>query len=99
MPRKTGSTAGSTLEQTGPDSGRAPASGRSHGPLERVTVNLTPRSVKALEEVVGITQDTKTDVINRSLQVYAYLEKIIQDGGSVYVRAAESTDLERLKFF
>jgi hypothetical protein len=31
--------------------------------------------------------------------VYAYLEKILQDGGAVYLREAESTDLERLKFF
>jgi hypothetical protein len=95
MPSTTGAERG--LEQAG--SGRAPATGRAHGALERVTVNLTPRSVKALEQVVAITQDTKTDVINRSLQVYAYLEKILQNGGAVYLREAESTDLERLKFF
>ena len=95
MPSTTGAERG--LEQAAP--GRSPAIGRAHGALERVTVNLTPRSVKGLEEVVAITQDTKTDVINRSLQVYAYLEKILQNGGAVYLREAESTDLERLKFF
>lgn len=93
------STTGAERELDQPAQGRAPANGRAHGTLERVTVNLTPRSVKALEEVVAITQDTKTDVINRSLQVYAYLEKILQGGGAVYLREAESTDLERLKFF
>jgi hypothetical protein len=95
MPSTTGAERGP--EQA--TQGRAPAIGRAHGALERVTVNLTPRSVKALEEVVAITQDTKTDVINRSLQVYAYLEQILQGGGAVYLREAESTDLERLKFF
>ena len=94
MSRTTGS-AGPTIEQAGSES----ANRRVSGPLERVTVNLTPRSVKALEEVVAITQDTKTDVINRSVQVYAYLEKIMQGGGTVYLREAESSDLERLKFF
>jgi hypothetical protein len=79
-------------------SGRADST-TGRGSLERVTVNLTPRSVKALDEVVTITQDTKTDVINRALQVYAYLEKIMKDGGTVYLREAESPDLERLKFF
>ncbi|WP_345439254.1 hypothetical protein [Actinoallomurus vinaceus] len=73
--------------------------GRSPGPLERVTVNLTPRSAKALDDVVQLTRDTKTDVINRALQVYAYVEKIMYDGGAVYIREAESEDLERLKFF
>jgi hypothetical protein len=83
--------------ESGP--GRTPATGRSQSPLERVTVNLTPRSAKALDDVVQRTQDTKTDVINRALQVYAFLEKIMHDGGAVYIREAESTDLERLKFF
>jgi hypothetical protein len=78
---------------------RPSAAGRSQSSLERVTVNLTPRSAKALDDVVQLTQDTKTDVINRALQVYAFLEKIIHDGGTVYIRKAESADLERLKFF
>lgn len=83
--------------ESGP--GRAPAAGRSQSPLERVTVNLTARSATALDDVVQLTQDTKTDVINRALQVYAFLEKIMHDGGAVYIREAESTDFERLKFF
>lgn len=42
--------------------------------LTRTTVNLVPRAVAALEEVSRLTGDNKTDVINRALQVYAYLE-------------------------
>ncbi len=52
--------------------GRGSGSG---GSLERVTVNLTPRSSKALEEVVGLTGDSKTDSINRAIQIYAYIER------------------------
>lgn len=68
------------------------------GALERVTVNLTPRSSRALDEVVGLTQDTKTEAINRALQVYAYLERVLQEGGVIYTQGADAADLERLRF-
>ncbi|MFF5115017.1 hypothetical protein [Streptosporangium sp. NPDC000509] len=71
----------------------------SRSTLERVTVNLTPRSSRALEEAVEITGDTKTDTINRALQVYSYLERVLQNGGNIYVQEAGQTDQERLRFF
>jgi hypothetical protein len=67
--------------------------------LERVTVNLTPKAAQALEQAVKLTGDSKTDTINRSLQVYAYLEEILQHGGSLYTRVAGESELERLHFF
>jgi hypothetical protein len=77
--------------------------GSNHPPqgsgLQRVTVNLTPRTAEALEEAVKLTGDTKTDTINRAIQVFAYLEKIIQSGGTIYVRDSGSNELERLHFF
>jgi uncharacterized protein (DUF1778 family) len=65
--------------------------------LERITVNLTPRSSSALDLAAELTGDTKTDTINRAIQIYAYLEKVIRDGGSVHVRAEEGADLEPLR--
>ncbi|WP_253669635.1 hypothetical protein [Streptoalloteichus tenebrarius] len=76
-----------------------PGAGRGHGSLERVTVNLTPRSSKALEQTVDLTGDSKTDTINRALQVYAFLEEIMQAGGSIYVRQSADSELERLRIF
>lgn len=73
---------------------------RGHGTaLERVTVNLTPRSIRALEEVITRSGDSKTDTINRALQVYAFLEEIGHRGGAVYVRDGEAAELERVRFF
>jgi hypothetical protein len=72
---------------------------RQDSGLQRVTVNLTPRTSAALDEAVRLTRDTKTDTINRAIQVYAYLERIIQDGGTVYVRDPGNGELERLHFF
>lgn len=65
--------------------------------LERITVNLTSRSSAALELIVELSGDTKTDTINRALQLYAYLEKVIRDGGSVHVREQDGAELERLR--
>lgn len=71
-----------------------------HGPLERVTVNLTPRAARALEQAGQITGDTKTDTINRALQVYAYLEQVTRDGGAIYVReSAADTEPHLIKIF
>jgi hypothetical protein len=69
------------------------------GTLERVTVNLTPGAYRALEQAVRITGDTRTDTINRALQVYAYLEEIVRGSGSIYVRPAPDSDPERLRIF
>lgn len=51
----------------------------------RVTVNLVERAVKALDLAVSITHDSKTDTINRALQVYAYVLHETDQGGEVFI--------------
>jgi len=77
---------------------RTKAEGRSPA-LERVTVNLTQRSARALELATQLTGDSKTDAINRAIQVYAFLEHAISEGGSVHVQESADSALELLKFF
>jgi len=72
----------------------------SNGPLERVTVNLVARASRALQRVSDLTGDTKTDCINRAIQVYAYLEEVASQNGDIYVReATDSDELRLLKMF
>lgn len=67
------------------------------GGLERVTVNLIPRASRALEQAGQLTGDSKTDTINRALQVYAYLEDVWSKGGAILVEIdGKQTEL---KFF
>ena len=80
---------------TGTSEGR----GRGGSQLERVTVNLIPRAWRALELATELTGDTKTDTINRALQIYAYMEQVNARGGSVYVKEAPDFEIERLKVF
>jgi hypothetical protein len=90
----------SATATTGPDDTRSGGRGNgSNGPLERITVNLTGRASRALDLAIELTGDTKTDTVNRALQVYAYLEQVTARGGSVYVREAAGAELERLKVF
>jgi len=85
-----GSSAGGSAERQGD---------RLGGRLERVTVNITVRASRALGTLTRLTGDNKTDAINRALQIYAYMEQIAAQGGSVYIRETTSSDLERLKAF
>ena len=77
--------------------GRAPHGSNGDGPAsERVTVNLAPRAVTALEELVRSTGDSKTDSINQALQIYAYIRAHLDAGGTFYLRDQDSNELERL---
>lgn len=66
--------------------------------LVRVAANLTPRAVQALEQAIETTGDTQTDTINRAIQVYAYLEETLKNGGEIYTRNPGSQELVNLRF-
>jgi hypothetical protein len=76
----------------------AATTSRGPGAPERVTVNLTARAWHALEAAVQRTGDTKTETINRALQIYNYLDELMHSGGAVYVQDAHGKP-ERLKIF
>ncbi|MBW8482998.1 hypothetical protein [Actinomadura parmotrematis] len=97
MAGNVGDTAHAPAEEAGAPGGTS-RPGRAGGPLERLTVNLTARSSRALEEAVRMTGDSKTDTVNRAVQLYALIEEIITSGGTVYVREAGGDELQRLRF-
>jgi hypothetical protein len=70
---------------------------RGSSALEKVTVNLTSRSAEALGKTVAATGDSKTDVINKALQLYAFMQEYLDAGGRVYIRDSDSSELERLR--
>jgi hypothetical protein len=72
---------------------------RGGSSLERVTVNLSQRTSEAMEQLAGMTGESKTDTINKALQVFAYLQQLQGNGGAVYVREPGSKEVERLKIF
>lgn len=53
------------------------------GPLTKLSVNLTARSVVALDDARRLTEYTATDTVNRALQMYATVAKTAAAGGGV----------------
>ena len=84
--------------QGGDNSGNRDRDRGGGSSLERITVNLSSRSVAALDSITAHSGETKTDAINKALQVWAYLQEHVDSGGSLYTRSPGSDELERLRF-
>jgi hypothetical protein len=82
------------------DAGRTPPAGPGggHGPFERVTVYLTARSSQALDDAARLTGETKTDTVNKALQVWSYLQAFDSAGGGMYLREAHSRKARSVRF-
>ena len=78
-----------------PDDAAAPPN-ENPGGLVRVTVNLTPKSASALDHLSRVTALSKTDVINRSLQVYQVVEDLLDRGGGSILVKHQNGELERV---
>ena len=64
--------------------------------LTRVTVNLTPRAVAAMESLSRKTGLGKTDTINRALQVYALVEELLERGDGALQVVKPDGDVEKI---
>lgn len=53
--------------------------------LTTVTVNLTARTMSALDDAAALEGDTKTETINRAIQFYCYLAFARRAGHRVWV--------------
>ncbi|MER7656320.1 hypothetical protein ABZ649_03540 [Streptomyces albidoflavus] len=62
---------------------------------ERFTVTLIPAAAQAVTRLMGITGLSKTDTMNRAVQIYAFLAKEMADGKEVLLRD-EDGNVERV---
>ena len=69
---------------------------RASSELTRVTVNLVPGAVRALEVIMEVSGDSQTDCINRSLRFNAAILKMIESGAELYVKKEGQETLERI---
>jgi hypothetical protein len=65
--------------------------------IRRLTVNLIPRAERALELASERRGDSKTDTINRALQMYAFIEEVTTTGGRIYVRRSGESEFEEMR--
>jgi hypothetical protein len=66
-------------------------------PFAPVTVDLTERSRRALEIGAELTGYSKTDTMNRALQLYAFAQQLIDQGADLLVMRPGSPALEKLE--
>jgi len=52
----------------------------------KLTVNLIPKAVTAMEEAATLRSDSKTDTVNRALQAYAFFVRALADGNEIYLK-------------
>lgn len=92
--RPRGDDAEGSGRRSGGGGGRmSPPSG---GGLTRVTVNLNRQAVQALEVISGATGYSKTDTINRALQIYAIVQELMErSGGTLQVKLGDG-EVERI---
>lgn len=64
---------------------------------ERITVTITPRTRAALEGLVAETGLSQTDVVNRAVQLYAFVDGADRGGARLVVQWP-SGDSEVVKF-
>jgi len=63
---------------------------RANSPAnERYSVTLVPPSVAAISQLTELTGLSKTDVINRAVQVYAFIEERMREGSDVLLRSPD----------
>ncbi|MFF7699287.1 hypothetical protein [Streptomyces lydicus] len=62
---------------------------------ERYSVTFVPPAVQAIGELTDATGLSKTDVINRAVQIYALLEAQRRKGSEVLLRNSDG-ELERV---
>jgi len=74
-----------------------PPTERGGGSFERVTVNLTEKTSQALAEAVRLSGDSKTDSINKAIQMYRLLLSVQDQGGGIYLRESAEAEQERLR--
>jgi len=72
----------------------AAVTGRSH---DGAAYGDAPGKGAAALAELGRTGDSKTDIINRALSIYEYFERIIREGGAVYVRERGSEEFIRVQ--
>jgi hypothetical protein len=65
--------------------------------LTRLTVNLTPKSAASLDESATMEELSRTDIVNRALQLYTFFARQQREGATIYMKRPNEEELERIR--
>jgi len=63
---------------------------------ERITVALIPKAVVDLQSLQDRTGLSKTDLTNRAISLYEFIDKLIREGKEVLIRDPEESETQRV---
>jgi hypothetical protein len=81
-------------------SGRDTGSGGTGQPTtaERITVALTPRAGADLQQLQERTGLSKTDIVNRAISLYEFIDAQLSAGHQVIVRDKVTGETQHIRF-
>jgi hypothetical protein len=65
--------------------------------VERITVALVPRAGEGLQNLVARTGLSKTDLVNRAITLYEFIESKMQSGNDLILRDSETGTTEVIR--
>ncbi|HTX85974.1 MAG TPA: hypothetical protein VME44_27630 [Streptosporangiaceae bacterium] len=65
---------------------------------ERITVALVPKVAAELQRLQDRTDLSKTDLTNRAITLYEFIDSQIQAGGEVLIRNGETGETQLVRF-
>jgi hypothetical protein len=76
-----------------------PATERNAGPPspERITVALIPKAVAELQNLQDRTNLSKTDIVNRAISLYDFVDQELRAGRDLLIRDATTGETERIR--
>ena len=63
---------------------------------ERITVALIPKAVVDLQSLQERTGLSKTDLANRAISLYEFIDKLLREGKEVLIRDPEVNETQRV---
>ncbi|OBG50203.1 hypothetical protein A5704_06105 [Mycobacterium sp. E735] len=61
-------------------------------------MNLSKKSVEALDAASALTDDTKTAVINKAVQLYREVQEAQQHGGGIWIQSDRDSEPIRVRY-
>ena len=63
---------------------------------ERITVALVPRATEDLRRAQERTGLSKTDIVNRAISLYEFIDDQLENGNEIFLRNADSGETQKL---
>lgn len=78
--------------------GKAVRDGGAPPVVERITVALVRKAGEDLQQLQDRTGMSKTDIVNRAISVYEFIESEVQAGNDLFVRDQKTGETQLVRF-